>query len=92
MFNTDPVANLNAANIALSKGDYTAARKYLEKAGNSPEAINARGVLDMMEGNLDSAESLFKQAQKEGVSAASENLKEIQKKRENNELFDSFNL
>lgn len=91
MYPEDPVANLNAANIAISKGDYTAARRYLANAGNSPQAVHARGVLSLMEGNPDEAERLLKQAQSSGVKEAAANLEELQKKREDNALFDTFN-
>ncbi len=41
----DPVANLNAAVAAIKVNNYEMAAKLLEKAGNSPEAENARGVV-----------------------------------------------
>lgn len=91
MYSDDPVANLNAANISIGKGDYAAAKKYLSKAGNSAEAIHARGVLKMIEGDLDGAEALLNQAKAAGVIDAANNLIELQKKREDNALFDSFN-
>lgn len=91
MYSSDPVANLNAANISISKGDYAAASKYLAKAGNSAEAVHARGVIKLIEGDLDGAEPLLKQAEQAGVAGAAANLKELQKKREDNALFDSFN-
>lgn len=92
MFNTDPVANLNAANIAIAKGDYATAGKYLTKAGDSPEAVHARGVLYLIEGNLEAAKPLLEKAKVSGVAEAALNLKELQKKQENNELFNSFGL
>lgn len=91
MYPADPVANLNAANIAISKGDYAAARKYLASAGNSAQATHARGVLNLLEGNLGEAEKLLKQAQNAGVKEAAANLDELRKKKEDNALFDSFN-
>lgn len=92
MYNTDPVANLNAANIAIAKGDYTSARKYLDKAGDSPEAVHARGVLYMIDGDLEAARPLLEKAEAAGVKEAGANLKELQKKQENNDLFKSFGL
>lgn len=90
MYPSDPVANLNAANIAISKKDYAAARRYLASAGNSAQADNARGVLALAEGNLDEAESLLKKAQNGGVREAAANLEELAKKRADNALFNSF--
>ena len=91
MYSDDPVANLNAANIALSKKDLVAARNYLAKAGTSPEAVHARGVLNLIEGNLDAARPLLEQAKSVGIQGASSNLKQLEKKKADNELFDSFN-
>lgn len=91
MFPNDPVANLNAANIAMGKGDYASAKNYLAKAGNAPEAVHAKGVLSMLTGDLTEAESLLKQAQDMGVKAAAINLEELRKKIEDNAVFDSFN-
>ena len=90
MYGDDPVANLNAANIALSKHDLEAARTYLAKAGNSPEAVHARGVLNLLEGNLDEAGKLLEQAKAAGVKGAAANLDELRKKEADNQLFDSF--
>ena len=91
MFPNDPVANLNAANIAMGKGDYASAKNYLAKAGNAPEAVHAKGVLSMLTGDLTEAESILKQAQDMGVKAAAINLEELRKKIEDNAVFDSFN-
>lgn len=91
MYSDDPVANLNAANIALSKKDLNAARTYLAKAGNSAEAVHARGVLALLEGDLQKAEPLLIQAREAGIQAAEANLNELSKKKADNELFDSFN-
>lgn len=90
MYSDDPVANLNAANIALAKKDMDSARKYLAKAGNSPEAIHARGVMALMEGDLAQAEKLLEQAKAAGVRDAAANLIELKKKQADNDLFDSF--
>ena len=90
LYSDDPVANLNAANIALSKKDLGSARNYLAKAGNSPEAIHARGVLNLMEGNLTEASKLLEQAKAAGVKDAAANLDELRKKEADNQLFDSF--
>lgn len=80
-YSDEPVANLNAANIAMSKGKYDVARTYLAKAGNSPEAVHARGLLYLLEGNLDAAEPLLKQAEASGVKEATHNLNELNKRK-----------
>ena len=45
MYPEDPVANLNAANIALGRDELDRAEVYLAKAGDAPEAVYARGIL-----------------------------------------------
>ena len=77
MYPDDPTANLNAACAALSVENYDAARRYLERAGNSPQAVHARGVVAMQEGRLAEARDLFDQAAKAGVPEAAENLKNL---------------
>lgn len=77
MYPDDPTANLNAACAALSVENYDAARRYLERAGNSPQAVHARGVVAMQEGRLAEARTLFDQAAKAGVPEAAENLKNL---------------
>lgn len=86
----DPVANSNAAAIALSRGDANAAQSYLNKSENSPENENNRGVLYLIQGDLNNAETYLKRAQANGVKEASANLDELEKKRADNKLFDSF--
>ncbi|MDE6410407.1 MAG: DUF3868 domain-containing protein [Muribaculaceae bacterium] len=49
LYPNDPVANLNAGNAALMRGDLEAAAKYLAKAGDSTEAQYARATLAAME-------------------------------------------
>lgn len=51
----DPVTNTNAAIAAMQKGDYEAAKALLDKAGNSPEAENARGVMATRNGDFEAA-------------------------------------
>lgn len=62
-----PVANLNAACIALRAGDKTAAAGYLEKAMPCAERDLATGVLRMMEDHVEEAERLFEAADKAGL-------------------------
>lgn len=70
----DPTANLNAAAAAITAGDYAKAEQYLLKAGDTPEAIQARGVVAMNRGDLDTAERLLLQAKEAGVKDADHNL------------------
>ncbi|MGM9853979.1 MAG: DUF3868 domain-containing protein [Muribaculaceae bacterium] len=51
----DPVANLNSAVVAMREGKYADAAALLAKAGDSPEAENARGVLAAHNNDFDAA-------------------------------------
>ncbi|MCI9606634.1 MAG: hypothetical protein HFJ94_00495 [Muribaculaceae bacterium] len=82
MYPQDEVANLNAANVAMSMGDFTSAARYLDKAGDGPEAIYARGILEALSGNYEAARENLGQAARLKVAdapAALEQLNEIQK-------------
>ena len=59
MYPSDEVANLNAANSAMSRGDLVMAEKYLVKAGNGENATYARGVLAALKGDHTAAVQLF---------------------------------
>ena len=75
MFPDDPTANLNAACAALSEGNTEAAKRFLAKAGRSPYALNALGVIAMREGREDEARALFEEAAAAGLPEAKENLR-----------------
>lgn len=80
MYPADPVANLNAANTAMQRGDLPAAARYLDKAGDDPSAVYARGILAALSGNYDEALIFFGQAARMKVAdapAAIESVKEI---------------
>ena len=66
----DPMLNLNAANVAMMDNDLQLARKYLLRAGASPEAEFARGVLNAREGRLADALAFFEIARKAGIEKA----------------------
>lgn len=77
MYPDDAVANLNAANSAILKRDYRAALRYLEKAGQTPEAIYTRGVLEVYMEDNDAARPYLIEAKKLGIPQAEDVLKEI---------------
>lgn len=77
MFPENETANLNAANTRLNAGDADGAKSYLDKAGNSLEALNARGVYESLKGNDQQARHYFALAAKAGVKAAQENLENL---------------
>ena len=75
------VANLNAANSAILKGDYRSAARYLNKAGDTPEAIYTRGALEVYMENNEAAKPYFEEALKQGNTKAEAALTEIAKNR-----------
>lgn len=77
MYPEDHVANLNAANSAISRQDFSSALKYLETAGNLPEALYTRGVLEVYMNNKSAARPFLEQALKMGIAQAEEVLNEI---------------
>ena len=74
LYPEDETANLNAACAEIERGDYKAASRYLAKAGNSPYAAHARGVIAMKQGNDDEARRQFTIAAQGGVKEAQQNL------------------
>ena len=81
MYPNDPVANLNAANSAILRRDYRDALRYLDKAGDLPEAVYARGALEIYMDNNEAAKPYLDEAKKLGVAKADEALTEIAKNR-----------
>ena len=91
LYPEDIAANVNAAVASLSRMDTLSARRYLERIEVKiyiPEYDNARGVLEMLQGNYDRAEGYFRAASEAGLEAASQNLGEIARKKENMELLE----
>ncbi len=58
----DKTANLNAAIAAIGSGDYERAENLLLKAGDTPEAENARGVIATRKGDFEKAKRHFEAA------------------------------
>lgn len=80
MFPEDELANLNAAYVAINRGDKANAEKYLKKAGNRPEADNARGALAVANEDYTSAKAYFEKASEAGLQEATKNLEELKKR------------
>ncbi len=77
MYPDDPVANLNAANISLSRGELDRAEAYLAKASDSPETTYARGILAAMRERYDDADRLLGEASAAGVTQADDALRQL---------------
>ncbi len=73
----DEQANLNAANAAMRRGDNEAAARYLAKAGDSPEAVYARGALAVRMKDFETARRYLGEAKTLGVEQAAATLEEL---------------
>ena len=72
------VANLNAANALMSRGDLKKAAMYLDRAGSSAEADYARGILAALEKDTDKALSLLRKAQAAGFAPAAQAIESVE--------------
>lgn len=79
MYPDDEVTNLNAANTAMRKGDLLTAARYLQKAGDSPQAIYARGVYAMLTEDYAKARTLMETARAQGVAEAGNVLEQLER-------------
>ena len=68
LYPTDAAANINAANAAMSRGALHRAARYLENAGESAEAVYARGVYSALRGDKAAAERLIRRSGELGIS------------------------
>lgn len=81
MFPNDEIANLNAANAAIRRDDFATARRYLDKTGDSAEAVYARGALAIREKDYDTARRYLGKAKEMGLEKATLTLKELNERR-----------
>lgn len=81
MFPNDEIANLNAANAAIRRDDFGAARRYLDKAGDSAEAIYARAALAIRKEDYETARQYLEKARDMGLGQAAATLNELNKRR-----------
>ena len=76
IYPTNPVANLNAANAAIERGDIRMAGMYLQMAFYDTIAYkNCRGVYELLCDNTYEGIRLLKSAKAEGCEEADHNLK-----------------
>ncbi len=80
LYPDSPVANVNAACARMDAGDMEGAGRYLSKAGDSADALHARGVLAIMQGRYDEAATLLRKAVADGAAGAAQNLKLVEEK------------
>lgn len=75
MYPNDPTANINAACTRMENGDLQGAKRYLSKVGDSPQALHAKGVMAMLEGDIAQARELFNRAKAGGAQGVDDNLR-----------------
>ena len=78
MFPTDTTANVNAAAMALARGDKQSAHRYLDALQDVPAAWNNLGVLYYLDGEEEKAKSFFEKAKAHGVEEAAKNSELLQ--------------
>lgn len=81
MFPNDEIANLNAANAAIRRDDFATARRYLDKAGDSAEAVYAWGALAVREEDYETARRYLSKAKEMGLEKAALTLNELNERR-----------
>ncbi|MCD7973439.1 MAG: DUF3868 domain-containing protein [Candidatus Azobacteroides sp.] len=91
LYPDDPVANLNNAAILLKRGEYTTAKRFLDKAGNTPDTYNNWGVYYLHTGELEKAEEYFTKAAEAGQTEAHHNLREVERKKKDNQRMERYN-
>lgn len=79
MFPDNPTANLNAAITRIEDGRLAEAKPYLDKAGDSSDADNARGVYYYLTGDSQQAATYFRRAADAGNEYARLNADDLEK-------------
>lgn len=77
MYPNDPIANLNAAISEMQNKDITSAKRHLDKAGDSAEAVYARGVYAAFVKDYDKALELLNKAREMGVEEAADAINQV---------------
>lgn len=84
LFPSDDTANLNAAAAALTRGDTQSAAALLDKVNNRTAIYdNNMGVLSLLRDDIGSARMFLQRALNGGVTEASGNLDELERKEAN---------
>ena len=73
----DKTANLNAANVSMSRGDMVSAKKFLANAGEGPEVSYAKGVYAALAKDYEAARPLFEEALLAGIAEAEDALAQL---------------
>lgn len=77
MYPNDPVANLNAAISEMQNRDFASAEPHLRKAGDSAEAVYARGIYAAFTKDYDKALELLNKALEMGIEEAADAIEQV---------------
>jgi outer membrane protein OmpA-like peptidoglycan-associated protein len=70
MYPNDEIANFNAANSAIHKGDYERALRYLDRAGNRPEVEFSLGCIEVLKEEYEASLDYLYKAKEAGIEEA----------------------
>ncbi len=79
-----PTALINYASLLLARGELSAAKRYLDRVADAPQAANNIGIYYLLMNDPDTAEDYLRQAQESGIPGAGHNLEQLRIKREDN--------
>ncbi len=79
VYPNDPVSNLNAAAVAVNKGDFLGAERFLARCADRPEAAYIRGVAMANQGKFSEAKAWLINADKAGIDEAAAPLENVNK-------------
>ncbi len=79
MYPDDPTSNLNAAAVALNKGDCAAAERYLSRAGDTSDSRYLTGIMLALKGDTDGAREQLSEARRLGAAKAAEALANLER-------------
>lgn len=92
LFPQDPVANINAAAVAVLRSDTTTASKFLSRVKEDPRAQNNLAALYMLTNQLEEAKACLDKAatDTQAIPQLRHNALEIERKEKDNALFDKY--
>lgn len=92
IFPQDPVANINAAAVAILRSDTVTAAKFLSRVKDDPRADNNQAALFILCGDLEKAKYFLEKSARVGLAPdqVKHNLSEIEHKEKENALFDKY--
>ena len=70
MYPNDKIANFNAANSAINKGDYERALCYLNRVGNRPEVDYSLGCIEVLKEKYEASLDYLYKAKEAGIEEA----------------------